>query len=72
MSAITIEETLLSCVDGRLVVASDAQHRSMLGVSPGDGRFVQIDRVTLLELQRGLVDLRTVVAERCAGIVVTA
>jgi hypothetical protein len=75
MTDITIEETLMNCVDGRVVRASDAEHRSMLCVSPLDGEagsFVQIDRVTMLELQRGVVDLRTAMAERCAGIVVPA
>ena len=71
MSAITIQETLLNCDDILVVRAFDADHRSMLGVSQA-GAFVQIDRVTMLELQRGVVDVRTAMAERCAGISVRA
>ena len=63
MSAITIQETLLNCDDGAVVRASDADHRSMLGVSQA-GAFVQIDRVTMLELQRGVVDVHTAMTER--------
>jgi hypothetical protein len=73
MSAITIEKILLNCGEGRVVVASDGERRPMLGVSPCEGHagsFVQIDRVTVLDLQRGAVDLRTAMTERCAGIVV--
>jgi hypothetical protein len=69
--SITIQETLLDCDDGRVVLACDAHHGAMLGVSPRDGGpFVQIDRVTMLELQRGMVDLPTVLRERCAGFVI--
>ena len=71
--SITIQETLLNFGDGRVVVACDADHGAMLGVSPRDGgSFVQIDRVTMLELQRGVVDMHTVMTERCAGVVVAA
>lgn len=76
MNAITIQSTLLECGEGRVVLASDAESRPVVGVSTV-GRaaqapvFVQIDRVTLLDLERGAVDLRTVLAERCAGIVVS-
>lgn len=71
MSAIIIQETLLDCGSARMVLARDAQHSSMVGLSCDDGAgtvFVQIDRVTMLELQRGTVDARTVIAERCAGL----
>ena len=74
---ITIQQTLLQCGDARVVLASDSEHHSMVGVTYGPNdcglpTFVQIDRVTMLELQRGIVDPRTVVAERCAGIVLDA
>jgi hypothetical protein len=73
MAPITIQETLLDCAGGRVVLACDADHRAMLGVSPLEGQaFVQIDRVTMLELERGMVDLHTVMTERCAGIAVAA
>lgn len=77
MHAITIQSTLLDCGEGRVVLANDAAARPVVGVSMA-GRtadapiFVQIDRVTLLELERGAVDLRTVLADRCAGIAVGA
>jgi hypothetical protein len=71
MSFITIQETLLTGADGHVVVACDADRRSMLGVSQA-GSFVQIDRVTMLELQRGVVDMRTAMTERCAGIAIGA
>jgi len=74
---ITIEQTLLRSGDACLVLANDPQHRSMVGVShrsseSGLPAFVQIDRVTMLELQRGILDLRTAIEERCAGIAVSA
>jgi hypothetical protein len=77
MHAITIQETLLTCPEGRVVLARDAEQRQLLGVSPRDEapdapQFVQIDRVTMLELERGLVDLRTAMTQRCAGIIVAA
>ena len=75
MHAITIQETLLKCAEGRVVLARDADQRPMLGVSAEAGdapKFVQIDRVTMLELERGQVDVRTAMTQRCAGIVVAA
>ncbi|HEV7913967.1 MAG TPA: hypothetical protein VGP22_09380 [Albitalea sp.] len=77
MYPISIQQTLLNCKEGRVVLASDAQHRQMLGVSPvagesGSPMFVQIDRVTMLDLERGVVDLRTAMTQRCSGIVVAA
>jgi hypothetical protein len=71
MPRITIQETLRNGEDGRVVLACDADQRSMLGVSQA-GSFVQIDRVTMLELQRGMVDMHTAMTERCAGIAVAA
>jgi len=73
MNAITIQQTLLECGNARVVLANDAELRPMVGLSWGDdGPFVQIDRVTMLELERGTVDTRTVIAERCAGLAVNA
>ncbi|HEY2926287.1 hypothetical protein [Piscinibacter sp.] len=76
MHSITIQTTLAQHGDTRVVTANDAERRSFVGVAPSgrDGGFVfvQVDRVTLLELERGMVDGRTVMAERCAGIVVEA
>jgi hypothetical protein len=75
MNAFTIQETLLDCGDARVVLASDSEHGSMVGLSRDDvagAVFVQIDRVTMLELERGTVDARTVIAERCAGLALNA
>jgi hypothetical protein len=71
MSFITVQETILTGADGHVFVACDADQRSMLCVSQA-GSLVQIDRVTMLDLQRGVVDMRTAMTERCAGIVVPA
>lgn len=74
MNAITIQQTLLECGgEARVVLANDANERPLMGLSLALGAdqpptFVQIDRVTMLELQRGTVDLKTVLADRCAGI----
>jgi len=73
MNAITIQQTLLDCGEARVVLANDSSRREMVGVTMpnADTRpplFVQIDRVTMLELERGTVDLRTVLSERCAGL----
>ena len=35
----------------------------------GEFVFIEIDRVTELELERGTVDLCTVMTDRCAGMV---
>jgi hypothetical protein len=77
MNAITIQTTLLDCGEGRVVLANDAEARPLVGISmqrrsDAEPVFVQIDRVTMLDLERGAVDLRTVLAERCAGIAVGA
>lgn len=78
MDAITIQQTLLECGAARVVLANDAASRPVVGVSveaaDSDGHpvFVQIDRVTMLELERGTIDLPTVLADRCAGITVGA
>jgi hypothetical protein len=78
MNAITIQQTLLECGgDARVVLANDEAARPLMGLSWALGNdrppaFVQIDRVTMLELQRGMIDLNTVLTERCAGIAVGA
>jgi len=77
MHPITIQATLPQRGDALVVTANDAERRSFVGVGRsgregGGFVFVQVDRVTLLELERGMVDGRTVMAERCAGIVVEA
>ena len=73
MHPITIQATIAQHGDALVVTASDAERRSFVGVAQRGGFvFVQVDRVTLLELERGMVDGRTVMAERCAGIVVEA
>jgi len=75
MNAITIQETLLDCGRAQVVLANDADQRMLMGVSCRDASgplFVEIDRVTMLELQRGVVDVGRVIAERCAGLAVSA
>ena len=52
-----------------VVLARDAQDRMLVGVAmvrgePGRFALVHIDRVTALELERGTVDLFTVLDER--------
>ncbi len=74
-SSITIRETLLKLEEGCVVLADDAAQRPVFGISPQDEHpgapaFVQIDRVTMLELERGQVDVHTAMKERCAGIIV--
>ena len=69
MSAITIQRTLLDCGQARMVLASDSSQRPMVGMTrEADGGFLQIDRVTMLELERGAIDVRTVFEDRCAGL----
>jgi hypothetical protein len=75
MQAIRIEKTLHHGADEHVVIAQDPAQRCYVGVSsgqggPGDFMFVEIDRVTLLELERGTTDATTVMRDRCAGIVV--
>lgn len=77
MYPITIEETLIHCGEARVVAAKDAEQRPLFGVShgqqgAGDFVFVQIDRVTVLDIERGTVDMRTALAERCSGIALRA
>lgn len=74
MQAIRIEKTLHRGVGEHVVIAQDPANRCYVGVSngpgePGDFMFVEIDRVTLLELERGTTDAATVMRDRCAGVV---
>jgi len=55
-----------------VVLARDAQERLFVGVAmvrgePGHFVFVHIDRATALDLERGAVDLFTVLDERALG-----
>jgi hypothetical protein len=75
MNPITIQQTLLDCGgEARVVLANDAASRPVVGLSVQASDhpevFVQIDRVTMLELERGTIDLNTVLSERCAGLAV--
>ena len=75
MHPITIQRTLLQHHGERVVIAKDSEERSFVGMSHDEGEagafvFVQIDRVTMLELERGTVDPHTAAGERCAGVVV--
>jgi len=73
---LSIQQTL-SQNDVSIIVASDAQQRSFVGFNTSDDAdspvlFVQVDRVTLQELESGAVDVYTVITERCAGMVFEA
>src|SRR5438105_435209 len=76
MHKVSVQATLTHYGDVDVVIASDEQHRSFMGV-PLEGRnaesgsflFIEIDRVTVLELARGDVDLYTVMTERPIGLV---
>ena len=72
MHPLTIHRTLTNYGDVEVVIASDSQHRSYMAVAAnGDDKdaliFVEIDRVTLLELERGEVPLYTIMTERALG-----
>ena len=71
MHEITILEWVPHYGDVNVAIASDAAHRSLVGIetddSTGDFVFIEVDWVTLLELRRGGVGLYTVMAERCVG-----
>jgi hypothetical protein len=73
MPALSVQKTL-AYKDVDVLLACDARQRSFVGIGCGenaDGEyvFIEIDRVTGLELERGTVDLYTVMTERCAGMV---
>lgn len=72
MHQVSIQQTIAHD-DLSVVVASDEQQRSFVGFSRGKDEdspfiFVQVDRITLQELTKGAIDVRTVIAERCAGL----
>lgn len=75
MPSITIQKTLRRGSGGDVVIANDSANRCFMGLGSGQGgaggfHFVEIDRVTLIELERGTTDAVTVMRDRCAGIVV--
>lgn len=77
MHPLTVSKALGQHEQALVVTAVDAAQRAFVGVGRGQGEahefvFTQVDRVTLLELDRGLLDLRTLMQERCSGIVVQA
>jgi len=77
MHALTLHKTLEQFHGWRILLANDAQQRCFLGARHGhhdgdDFMFVEIDRVTMLELERGMLDPRTAIAERSAGMVFEA
>jgi hypothetical protein len=72
MNPLTIHHSLPHFDGVEAAIASDAQHRSYLAVAANSGHtnslmFVPIDRVTLLELERGEVGLHAVMTERAGG-----
>jgi hypothetical protein len=73
MHQVSIQQTI-SQDDVSVVVAADEEQRSFVGFSTGEHEespflFVQVDRVTLQELESGTIDVYTVITERCAGMV---
>lgn len=78
MHVIKVQHSLTGRTEPRVVLGTDAAQRAFVGVSRGEPPevrsfvFVQIDRVTAAELERGVVDLRTLMEERCCGLVVRA
>lgn len=78
--SITFTDTLLHYELPLVVTARDGVGGSFVGVSYGEDdseglhpfALVQVDRPTMQEVVRGQVDLRTVLAERPAGLVLVA
>jgi hypothetical protein len=73
MHPVTIHKTF-PYDDVKVVLASDDQQRNFVAIGSGENVegefvFIEIDRVTELELERGTVDLYTVMTDRCAGMV---
>lgn len=68
---LTVHRVLPHYGDVRVVLADGTEQRHYFGVpAAGDGGrylFVEIDRVTLLEIERGEVSLYTILAERAIG-----
>src|SRR5436190_490514 len=72
MHPVIVEKCIAHYGDVRVLIAHDPDQRSFVGVgnrgNEGDEFvFVQVDRVTMLEVERGMVDLYTLIAERCVG-----
>ena len=70
---VTIEKTLWYG-DVEILVAIDADENTFAGFNTGIGRsgnlvFIEVARSTLAELEAGKLDLRTLVAERCIGMI---
>jgi hypothetical protein len=73
MHQVSIQQTI-SHDNVNIVVAADDEQRSFVGFGTGEHEespflFVQVDRVTLQELESGTIDVYTVITERCAGMV---
>jgi len=73
---VTVQATLTHYGDVDVVIASDEDHRSFVGVplhtngrASGAFLFIEIDRITVLEMARDEVDLYTVMTERGVGLV---
>ena len=72
MNTLTIHQALSNYDGVNVVLAGDGHGRSFMGVVVDETRdgaflFVEIDRVTWLELGRGQVDLQPVMTERASS-----
>lgn len=74
MHTLTIHHPLPHYGGLMVAIATDPQHRAFMAVAAERGEreaemfmFIEIDRVTRLELERGEVELYTVMTERVAG-----
>jgi len=57
-----------------ILVAVDAEKNTFLGFTTGIGGggslvFIEVARATLQELEKGLLDLHTLVTQRCIGMI---
>jgi hypothetical protein len=73
MESLIINKVLKNDGDWRVVIAHDAEQRCFVGANSrcADSSyflFVQIDDKTRRELEDDVVDLRTVMGERCIGL----
>jgi hypothetical protein len=73
MHRVNVQATLSHYSDAKVVIASDDEQRSFMGVQLDRGEdgaflFIEIDRRTVLELLRGEIDLQTAVTERGIGL----
>ena len=74
MENLVIHQVVPHYGDVRVVLADGVGQRHYVGVpASGDGGdrylFVEIDRVTMLELQRGEIGLYSILTERAIGLV---